>query len=210
MHSDYRSSDGSDGSDQVTAERDSAGYFIFSDAMRLYEPPLDALMFNHIMFRQGTLAPGGSRTHQSPGHGSTRHFCIKELSDVPSDPCQVHRPLNAGFRFSAKARRASTRSSVFKIMSYAAFSDTSPFCQPLTACMAAFSATGPPSQMSRASCRLTSSTFSRALPGCCSSSGETSTSLSHKPRKYASGPETLRPVNMRSRARLAPINAGRR
>lgn len=121
-----------------------------------------------------------------------------------------HRPLKAGLRLSANARRASTRSSVFKTRSYAAFSETSPFCHPLTACMAAFNATGPPSQISLASCRLASRTFSRALPSCFSSSGVTSTRRSHSPRKYASAPVTLRPVNIRSRARLAPIRAGSR
>lgn len=132
-------------------------------------------------------------------------------------------PLKTGFLFSRKASKASLRSSVFTTRSYMAFS-TSSRAQ-VTAWSPARIAIGPPSQISPANLTASARASLRALvaipcpsfwassPGATasrSSSGRTSTSRSARPKKYASGAETRRPVSIRSRARANPINAGRR
>lgn len=94
------------------------------------------------------------------------------------------------------------------MVSYAAFSLSSPFSQPLTACIAARMAIGPPSQMLFASSTACSKTLPLATPAPLSSSSEICTSLSHRPIKYASSPDTRLPVRTISLARLCPIMAG--
>lgn len=124
----------------------------------------------------------------------------------------VHCPLKTGFLFSENAFNASFRSSVFTTLSYISFSTSSLAHE--TACSAALTATGPPSEISCASLTASASAALRALVAVSASpfpsSGTTSTSRSAIPRKYASGAETRRPVRMRSRARGRPISAGRR
>lgn len=150
------------------------------------------------------------------------HAGIRFTAQFVHSLTPFHLPLKTGFLFSLNAASASSRSSVLTTRSYMAFS-TSSLAQ-LTACNADLTATGPPSHISEANLTASARTSLLAfvampvLPFAAdssatasrSSSGNTSTSRSAIPRKYASGAETRRPVRTRSRALGRPISAGRR